>query len=63
MKKICVVVSSRASYARVKSVLRAIQKSKDLELFLIGSASLLLYKYGNAGENQIGIGNCYQSPR
>lgn len=48
MKKICVVVSSRASYARVKSVLRAIKRSKDLELFLIGSASLLLYKYGNA---------------
>jgi len=50
MKKICVVVSSRASYARVKSVLRAIKKSKDLSLFLIGSASLLLYKYGNAVE-------------
>ena len=50
MKKICVVITSRASYARVKSVLRAIKANKDLELFLVGSASLLLYKYGNAVE-------------
>jgi UDP-hydrolysing UDP-N-acetyl-D-glucosamine 2-epimerase len=48
MKRICVVITARASYARVKSVLRAIKKSRDLELFLVGSASLLLYKYGNA---------------
>jgi len=50
MKRICVVITARSSYARVKSVLRAIQKSKDLELYLVGSASLLLYKYGNAVE-------------
>lgn len=50
MKKICVVITSRASYARVKSVLRAIKMNKNLELFLVGSASLLLYKYGNAIE-------------
>jgi UDP-hydrolysing UDP-N-acetyl-D-glucosamine 2-epimerase len=50
MKKICVVITARASYARVKSVLQAIKKSKKLELFLVGSASLLLYKYGNAVE-------------
>lgn len=50
MKKIGVVVTSRASYARVKSVLRAIKNHKDLELFLVGGASLLLYKYGNAAE-------------
>jgi UDP-hydrolysing UDP-N-acetyl-D-glucosamine 2-epimerase len=48
MRKVCVVVTSRASYARVKSVMRAIKKSKRLELFLVGSASLLLHKYGNA---------------
>ena len=50
MKRICVVITSRASYARVKSVLRAIESNKDLELFLVGAASLLLYKYGNAVE-------------
>ncbi|MBU1863745.1 MAG: UDP-N-acetylglucosamine 2-epimerase (hydrolyzing) [Candidatus Omnitrophica bacterium] len=50
MKKIAVVVSSRASYARVKSVLKAINENPQLELFLIGAASLLLHKYGNAAE-------------
>jgi len=34
----------------VRSVLRAIQENDELELFLIGAASLLLYKYGNAVE-------------
>jgi UDP-hydrolysing UDP-N-acetyl-D-glucosamine 2-epimerase len=48
MKRVCVVLTARASYARVKSVLRAIEKSKELDLFLVASASLLLYKYGNA---------------
>lgn len=46
-RKIGVVVTSRASYSRVKSVLKAIKEEPDLELFLVGAASLLLYKYGN----------------
>ncbi len=46
-RKIGVVVTSRASYSRIKSVLSAIKKEPDLELLLIGAASLLLYKYGN----------------
>jgi UDP-hydrolysing UDP-N-acetyl-D-glucosamine 2-epimerase len=50
VKKICIVITSRASYARVKSLLKAIQKNENLELFLVGAASLLLYKYGNAVE-------------
>ncbi|MFB3883657.1 MAG: UDP-N-acetylglucosamine 2-epimerase [Thermodesulfobacteriota bacterium] len=50
VKKICVVVTSRASYARVKTVLRAVKERPDLELFLVGAASLILYKYGNAAE-------------
>lgn len=50
VKKICIVITSRASYARVKSLLKAIQENENLELFLVGAASLLLYKYGNAVE-------------
>jgi UDP-N-acetylglucosamine 2-epimerase len=42
MKKIGVVITSRASYARVKTVLKAIKERPDLELFLVGGASLLL---------------------
>jgi UDP-hydrolysing UDP-N-acetyl-D-glucosamine 2-epimerase len=50
MKRICIVITSRASYARSKSILQAVEKNKNLELFLVGAASLLLYKYGNAVE-------------
>ncbi len=50
MRKICVVVASRANYGRVKSVLSAIKKHPDLELQLIVSASMLLDRYGNAVE-------------
>ncbi len=45
-KKICIVVNSRANYARIKSVLFAIQKHPNLELKLIVGASALLQKFG-----------------
>lgn len=48
MRKVCVVVASRANYGRVKSVLAAIAKHPDLELQLIVSASMLLDRYGRA---------------
>ncbi len=46
LRKICVVVASRANYARVKYVLEAIQNHPQLELQLIVGASALLYKFG-----------------
>lgn len=48
MRKICVVVASRANYGRVKPVLKAIQQHDDLELQLIVGASMLLDRYGKA---------------
>ncbi len=48
MRKICVVVASRANYGRVKSVMTAIKNHPDLELQLIISGSMLLDRYGNA---------------
>ena len=36
LKKVCVVVNSRANYARVKSLLLSINKSKRLKLILVG---------------------------
>ena len=48
MKKICVVVASRANYGRVKHLMRAIQEHPDLELQLIVGASTLLERFGRA---------------
>ena len=47
-RKIAVVVTNRASYARIKSALAAIVESDALELQLVAAASLLLDKYGRA---------------
>ena len=46
-RKICIIISARPSYARIKSVLKEIKKRKNLELILILTASTLLDRYGN----------------
>ncbi|MBI1305675.1 MAG: UDP-N-acetylglucosamine 2-epimerase (hydrolyzing) [Bacteroidetes bacterium] len=48
MRKICVVVTARPSYSRVKTVLKAIQEHPELELQLVIAASALLDRYGSA---------------
>ena len=45
-RKICIVVNSRANYARIKSVLKAVQKHPKLDLKLVVGASALLAKFG-----------------
>lgn len=46
MKKICVVVGSRANYSSIKSAMRAIHDHADLTLQLVVGASALLDRYG-----------------
>lgn len=46
-RKVCVVVTARPSYSRIKSALAAIQAHPDLELQLVVGASALLDRYGN----------------
>ncbi len=45
-RRVCVVVTARPSYARVKSVLEAVRDHEDLELLLVVGASALLERYG-----------------
>ena len=47
-RRICVLVTARPSYSRVRSALHAIQAHPDLELQLVVGASALLERYGNA---------------
>ena len=47
-RKICVVVTARPSYSRIRTALRAIQEHPGLELQLVVAASALLDRYGNA---------------
>jgi UDP-hydrolysing UDP-N-acetyl-D-glucosamine 2-epimerase len=47
MRKICVVVTARPSYSRVRTLLSSIKKHKGLELQLVVAGSALLDKYGS----------------
>ena len=51
-KTLCVVVTARPSYSRIKSLLFAIKKSRQFDLQLILTASALLDKFGKV-ENEI----------
>jgi UDP-hydrolysing UDP-N-acetyl-D-glucosamine 2-epimerase len=46
VRKVCVVITARPSYARIKTVLEAIQRHPNLELQLVVGASALLERYG-----------------
>ena len=47
-RKVCVVITARPSYARIRTALEAIRDHPDLELQLVVAASALLDRYGNA---------------
>lgn len=47
-RRICVVVTARPSYARIKTALEAIRAHPDLELQLVVAASAVLERYGEA---------------
>ena len=47
-RKVCVVITARPSYSRIKTALLAINNHPDLELQLVVAASALLDRYGTA---------------
>jgi UDP-hydrolysing UDP-N-acetyl-D-glucosamine 2-epimerase len=47
-RKVCVVITARPSYSRIKTALRAIRENPKLELQLVIAASALLDRYGTA---------------
>ncbi len=46
IKKVCVVINSRANYGRIKTFLQSAQKSKKIELQIVVGASALLHRFG-----------------
>jgi UDP-hydrolysing UDP-N-acetyl-D-glucosamine 2-epimerase len=50
-RKVCVVVTARPSYSRIRSVLKAVKAHERLELQLVVAASALLERYGQVIEN------------
>lgn len=47
-RKVCVVITARPSYSRIKTALQAISQNPELELQLVIAASALLDRYGTA---------------
>ena len=50
MKKICVVIGSRANYSSIKSAMHAIDEHENLELCLLVGASAILDRFGGVIE-------------
>ena len=48
VRKVCVVITARPSYARIRTALQAIKQDPRLELQLVVTASALLDRYGSA---------------
>jgi UDP-hydrolysing UDP-N-acetyl-D-glucosamine 2-epimerase len=47
-RKICVAITARPSYSRIRSALAALGGRNDVELQIVAAASALLDRYGNA---------------
>ena len=47
MRKVCVVIGSRANYSSIKSALKAIKDHPNLQLQIIANSSAVLERYGN----------------
>ena len=47
-RKICVAITARPSYSRIRSALTALSDRNDVELQIVAAASALLDRYGNA---------------
>ena len=50
LRKVCVVVGSRANYSSIKSAMRAVDAHPELDLQLVVGASALLDRYGSVSE-------------
>ena len=47
MRRICVVITARPSYSRIRSALEALRDRADIELQVVAAASALLDRYGS----------------
>lgn len=47
-RHVCVVITARPSYARIKTALQAMEESPELDLSIVAAGSFLLDRYGQA---------------
>lgn len=56
MKKVCVVITARPSYSRIKTAMLAMKNTANIELNVILAASSIIEKYGNIEKEVIADG-------
>lgn len=54
-RKVCVIITTRGNYAKMKSVIQNIQSQPSLELQLIVGGGAVLQKYGNIIDSMVGL--------
>ncbi|MBI9074125.1 MAG: UDP-N-acetylglucosamine 2-epimerase (hydrolyzing) [Desulfatibacillum sp.] len=54
--KLCLVITTRGNYAKVKSIIQAAQNDPDVELQIIVGGGAILAKYGNIADSLINLG-------
>ena len=47
MRRVCIVITARPSYSRIRSALEALKARSDIELQVVAAASALLDRYGS----------------
>jgi UDP-hydrolysing UDP-N-acetyl-D-glucosamine 2-epimerase len=55
-RKICVVITARPSYSRIKTALQAIEAHPEMDLQIVAAASALLDRYGNVVDDIVADG-------
>jgi len=50
MRKVCVVITARTSYTKIKPILKGLSKKNDVELQIVCAASAVLERYGNTDQ-------------
>lgn len=55
-RKVCVVITARPSYSRIKTALQAIEAHPELDLQLVAAASALLDRYGSVVDDIVADG-------
>ena len=51
MKTICFIISARASYSRVKTILDSLKKEKKINIDIVVTSSMIINKHGNVIDN------------
>ncbi|MCK5231893.1 MAG: UDP-N-acetylglucosamine 2-epimerase, partial [Desulfobulbaceae bacterium] len=54
--KLCLIITTRGNYAKVKSIIQCVKDDPDIELQVILGGAVILAKYGNIADSLVQLG-------